>query len=89
VTADQYLLNILAGQHVNNGSTSPVRSVQNVLSPAFHARGFLGQAGADGGSSCYNLFREICDPCQREQGKHLPRAGKRYRQRKPSPDRLE
>lgn len=39
MTADQYLLNILAGQHVNNGPTSPVRSVQNLLLPALNTWG--------------------------------------------------
>ncbi|MFN7400594.1 MAG: hypothetical protein ACK5SX_16410 [Sandaracinobacter sp.] len=39
MSADQYLLNILAREHVDNGLASPVRSVQAALTPALNAWG--------------------------------------------------
>lgn len=39
MTADQYLLNILSREVVNNGATSPVRTVQGVLLPTLNTWG--------------------------------------------------
>lgn len=72
MTADQYLLNILSREHVNNGPTSPVRTVQNVLLPvlstwgnghlsAIHPSGSFAKGTANRSGTDIDLFLSVSE----------------------------